>query len=98
MNAAGIANNATVLKSICFHMSVALNRLLSKCTIAVRAMAISTGKKMANTGIRIVPNPKPEKKVRRAVAKAISAINRYSMNGFTENWGEGLPGKLTKTL
>jgi len=44
--------------------------------------------------MRIVPNPKPEKKVRRAVAKAIRAINRYSMNGFTEKWREGLPVEI----
>ena len=40
-----------------------LKTLLRKCTIAVNATAISTGKKIAKTGRRIVPNPNPEKKV-----------------------------------
>jgi len=40
-----------------------LKTLLRKCTIAVKATAISTGKKIAKTGRRIVPNPNPEKKV-----------------------------------
>jgi hypothetical protein len=37
-------------------------------------MATSTGKKRAKTGISIVPRPKPEKEVRRAVANAAKEI------------------------
>jgi hypothetical protein len=36
----------------------------------VRALATSTGKKIANTGIRIVPRPKPEKRVSPEVKRA----------------------------
>jgi hypothetical protein len=36
----------------------------------VRAIAISTGKKSANTGSSIVPSPNPEKNVSMAVTKA----------------------------
>jgi hypothetical protein len=36
--------------------------LLKKCTIPVSPMASSTGKKIIKTGVKIVPNPKPEKK------------------------------------
>ncbi len=41
-----------------------LKRPFRKCTIAVKPMASSMGKKMAKTGVKSVPNPKPEKKVR----------------------------------
>ena len=40
---------------------------------------MSIGKKIANTGAKIVPNPNPEKKVRMAVAKAASVIMKISM-------------------
>jgi hypothetical protein len=48
--------------------------LFAKCTTPVKAMAISTGKNRAKTGIKIVPNPNPEKKVRIEVKKAAVAI------------------------
>jgi len=48
-----------------------LKILLKKWTIPVRAMASSTGKKIIITGVRIVPKPNPEKKVRIATKKAV---------------------------
>jgi hypothetical protein len=45
-------------------------------------MARSTGKKIMNTGVRIVPNPKPEKKVRMAVIKAARQIINISNTIF----------------
>ena len=44
----------------------------------VSAMANSTGKNRANAGSRIVPNPKPEKKVRMEAKNATKQIIRYS--------------------
>jgi len=37
-------------------------------------MAISMGKNIAKTGARMVPKPKPEKKVKTAVIKAAKQI------------------------
>ena len=42
--------------------------------MAVSEMAISIGKKMAKTGVKIVPNPNPEKKVRREARNATAQI------------------------
>jgi hypothetical protein len=42
-------------------------------------MANSTGKKIMKTGVRMVPNPKPEKKVRMATKNATRGIMMYSM-------------------
>jgi threonine aldolase len=53
-----------------------LNKLLAKCTIAVDNIATSIGKNKANTGKRMVPNPKPEKKVANDADMATRAINR----------------------
>lgn len=53
-----------------------LNILLSKCTIAVMAIAIGTGKKMDNTGINIVPSPKPENKVRPEAKNVVAQIQK----------------------
>ena len=47
-----------------------LKILFEKWTIPVNATAISTGKKIIITGVRIVPKPKPEKKVKIAAKKA----------------------------
>ena len=47
-----------------------LKILFEKCTIPVNATAISTGKKTIITGVRIVPKPKPEKKVKIAAKNA----------------------------
>jgi len=45
-------------------------------------MANSTGKKSIKTGVRIVPNPKPEKKVRMATRKATKDMIIISMTMF----------------
>jgi hypothetical protein len=42
------------------------------------AMAISTGKKMAKTGIRMVPRPNPEMNVSRETPNATITIRKYS--------------------
>jgi hypothetical protein len=42
--------------------------------MAVNATAILTGKKMANAGSRMVPNPKPEKKVSSEASSATTDI------------------------
>src|SRR5690606_27086190 len=48
----------------------------------VNAIANSTGKKIIKTGVRIVPRPKPEKKVRIATANAANDITTISIYGF----------------
>jgi hypothetical protein len=45
-------------------------------------MARSTGKKTIKTGVKIVPNPNPEKKVRMAVRKAVREMRKMSMAKF----------------
>lgn len=52
--------------------------LFKKCTIAVIAMAISIGKNTTNKGVKIVPTPNPEKKVRMEVSKETAPIIKYS--------------------
>jgi hypothetical protein len=37
------------------------------------------GKKIINTGVKIVPNPKPEKKVKTATKKAVMEMMNISM-------------------
>ena len=54
---------ATNLRLACDPMSPVLKMLFRKCTIAVIAIAISTGKNNRNTGNNSVPSPKPEKNV-----------------------------------
>jgi len=51
--------------------------LFKKCTIAVSEMAISGGKNKTNTGVNIVPNPKPEKNVSKEALKAVKPTIRY---------------------
>jgi hypothetical protein len=53
--------------------------LLRKCATAVIAMASSRGKKQANTGIKIVPSPNPEKRVRTAARRAVMQMRRVCM-------------------
>lgn len=50
--------------------------LLRKCTIAVKVIAISIGKNSAKTGTRIVPKPKPEKKVSNDANKETRQIKK----------------------
>ena len=42
--------------------------------MAVKAIAVFKSKNKANTGIKMVPKPKPEKKVRKDAAKAVMQI------------------------
>jgi hypothetical protein len=58
---------------------ISLNKLFKRCTIPVNPIARSTGKNSANTGRRIVPNPKPEKKVRSEAKNAVMQISNISI-------------------
>jgi hypothetical protein len=58
-----------------------LKILLKKWTTPVRAIARSTGKKIIKTGVRMVPSPKPEKKVRMAIKNAAAEIMIISIIG-----------------
>ena len=53
--------------------------LLSKCTMAVAAMAISMSKNRMNTGVRMVPSPKPLKKVSMEAPKATKTTKSNSI-------------------
>ena len=76
---AGIPNlNRTSLLAF-LPASMILNRLLEKWTTPVNAIAISIGKKIANTGIKIVPSPNPEKNVRIAVKNEARTITTISI-------------------
>ena len=77
---AGILNRISTVLFAFLTTKAILNRLLQKCTTPVKAMAKSTGKNRAKTGIKIVPNPNPEKKISREVAKAAKAIITISIN------------------
>jgi hypothetical protein len=44
----------------------------------VRPIATSTGKKTMNTGVRKVPKPNPEKKVKMATINATAGMMKYS--------------------
>jgi hypothetical protein len=59
-----------------------LNRLFKKWTIPVRPIAISIGKNSINAGVRIVPRPKPEKKVRTETKKATIGMIMSSIYGI----------------
>ena len=71
---AGIPNRIKTLLLACLPTRNSLNMLLKKCTTPVSAMANSIGKNSAKTGIKIVPKPNPEKKVRMEVKKATRQI------------------------
>jgi hypothetical protein len=58
--------------------------LLKKCTTPVSAMANSVGKKIIKTGVRMVPNPKPEKKVSMETPKATKDKISMSISGDFE--------------
>jgi hypothetical protein len=53
--------------------------LFKKWIIAVIAIAISIGKNRIKTGVRMVPTPNPEKKVRMAVKSETAPIMKYSI-------------------
>ena len=76
---AGAPNCITILQLASFPTKYILKRLFSKCTTPVKAIAISKGKKSAKTGIRIVPSPKPEKKVSSDARNAAKQIKRISI-------------------
>src|SRR5262245_40035022 len=79
---AGKPKRRTMPQFACFHRSASFNALLRKCTMAVSAIADSSGKKSAKTGIRIVPSPKPEKKVRQDAPKAATAMMINDMKSY----------------
>lgn len=78
-NPAGKANRMTVGQCASRPTSPILKRLLARCTTAVMAMATDTGKNKARTGVRLVPSPKPEKKVRQEAPSALTLMIRMSM-------------------
>lgn len=77
------ADRQGIFRFLFLHAKATLKRLLKRCTIAVNAIAISIGKNTANTVIRIVSNPNPDKNVMRAVKEEIIAIIMYSMLRWT---------------
>ena len=82
--AAGMAGNPNfraARKLICAQSRAALNKLLRRWTIAVRAMAVSIGKNKAKKGINNVPRPKPEKRVNAEIKKEESIIMAYCISG-----------------
>jgi len=86
-NIAGIPNLISTVLSVFFPTRKILKRLFEKCTTPVSAIAMSIGKKIANTGIRIVPSPKPEKKVRIAVKNATrQMINNSILYAFRQKY------------
>jgi hypothetical protein len=76
---AGMPNLRRTSLSAFFPTRVTLKRLFEKCTTPVNAIAMSIGKKIAKTGIKIVPSPNPEKNVRMAVKKATRLIRIMSI-------------------
>ena len=56
-----------------------LKILFKKCTIPVKEIANSTGKYRIIIGVKIVPSPNPEKKVKIAAKKVTSEIIRISI-------------------
>lgn len=77
--AAGTPNRIITFHTENFPTSVNLNRFVSKCTPAVEAIAIGSGKNKAKTGIRTVPKPKPENRVSAEIINAEMQITRYSI-------------------
>lgn len=76
---AGTPNNKSVFLWMCPPINPNLNMLFKKCTNAVSKMDISGGKKRMNAGNKIVPKPKPEKKVRIDAIKAVKGMIKYSI-------------------
>ncbi len=48
-----------------------------KCTIAVSNIAVGKSKKREKTGSKMVPNPKPEKKVNMEARSAVATTIKY---------------------
>ena len=89
MNAAitdGSPNRINTFLSIFFPTKKNLKILLEKWTNPVYAIATSVGKKIIITGVKIVPRPKPEKKVSIAAVKEtidIIKISNIKKNGLS---------------
>ena len=71
-------NLRAMLQSMAFQSNPVFSALWIRWIIAVRAIAIGNGKNMAITGIRIVPNPNPEKKEMREAKNVEIAMSKYS--------------------
>ena len=71
-------NLMAMLQSIAFQSNPVFSELWIRWIIAVRAIAIGKGKNMAITGMRIVPNPNPEKKEISEAKNVEIAISTYS--------------------
>lgn len=74
---AGNPNLITVVLSKNRPISPIFNKLLRRCTIAVKPIAISIGKNKTKTGVNIVPKPNPEKKVSKEAPKAKKMTIKY---------------------
>jgi hypothetical protein len=77
---AGTPNFTATITFTFFLKSSNLKILLSRCTIEVRLIAISTGKKNAKVGISKVPSPNPENRVNPDASNATAQMTRYSIN------------------
>ncbi len=84
---AGIPNLRTTSRIACFPRRNNLKILFRKWTIAVNAIATSTGKKILNTGTSIVPSPNPENSVSPDARKATKPINIYFIRNNLVNHG-----------
>ncbi len=71
-------NLRAMFQSMAFQSSPVFKTLWTKWIIAVRPIAIGKGKNMAITGMRIVPNPNPEKKEMNEAKNVEIVINKYS--------------------
>jgi hypothetical protein len=76
---AGIPKRLATCLSVSFPTKTSLKILFKRCTIPVSAIASCAGKKIIITGVRIVPSPKPEKKVSSDAPKAVRQMITYSI-------------------
>ena len=79
---AGIPKRNTTLISAFWPTKINLNTLLKKCTTPVKPIAMFTGKKIMNTGVKMVPNPNPEKNVSMATINATIQIIKISIMNY----------------
>ena len=61
--------------SACLPTRASLKRLFARCTTAVAAMAVGTGKNTAKAGMSKVPRPNPEKRVSPETTSAVTPIS-----------------------
>ena len=78
-NTAGAPKRQTTEQSAFLPTKANLNKLFAKCTMAVTAIATSTGKNKATTGMSKVPKPNPEKKVKQDARKAANDTQNSSI-------------------